>query len=50
MIHLFFSLFMSVGYVLSGLGVDLLVTLLVGVVMLLIALYFFRSLTRPPPT
>jgi 1,4-dihydroxy-2-naphthoate octaprenyltransferase len=49
MIHLFFSLFMSVGYVLFGLGVDLLITIAVGVIMLIVALSFFKSLTRPPP-
>ncbi|MFW9967522.1 MAG: 1,4-dihydroxy-2-naphthoate octaprenyltransferase [Candidatus Thorarchaeota archaeon] len=46
--HLLTGLYLTVGYIMHGLGLSIGIVLLVGLVMLLIVLMQYRALSRPP--
>ncbi|MFX1271491.1 MAG: hypothetical protein ACFFAX_07370, partial [Promethearchaeota archaeon] len=46
--HLLTGLYLTIAYVMDGLGLSLEIVLLVGLIMLLVVLMQYRNLSRPP--
>ena len=48
LMHLLVGLYMSAGYILVLLGADFFIDIIVGAVMFIVVMYYYRKLTKPP--